>query len=35
MNVNWTWLIVGLIVGVVFAGTIKGAAGKVTGGGGS
>jgi preprotein translocase subunit SecD len=31
MNINWTWLIVGLLLGVFFSSTIKGFAGKATG----
>lgn len=35
MDIDWTWLIVGLLVGIFFGAAIKGAAsslkGKVTG----
>lgn len=29
MNIDWTWLIVGLLVGVFFGAAIKGAVGQL------
>jgi ABC-type polysaccharide/polyol phosphate export permease len=29
MNIDWTWLIVGLLVGIFFGATIKGAVGSI------
>ncbi len=29
MDIDWTWLLIGVLIGVFFGGTIRGAAGSL------